>query len=276
MQCSSVGQIGELRCKEGARVNIDKIWLDNNNKCEFDKNSSSLTLKGLFDKNVHDSTTLGGEPSTESHGGRSLPGNEFGTDVQDDNNTPVDEPSTALHSTHAAISYFCDSIKTSDEENRPDWGANVCSIAGGIAGVVIITCIIVGVFRYRRRNVQKNGRKNTHGKLNPTNDKTQEQPGPVNNQEAYLMNVPDSVHMPASHAVILVISTDASNTYSHLSLKSTEDDSDVMYDHTVRHNVHNTCEGDYGIAHRRITEDDYDVSGNYRQSFSNKEDPVYN
>lgn len=88
------------------------------------------------------------------------------------------------------------------------------------------------------------------------------------------MSSSDANHVSPSHAVDFEISTDVSNKYSHL--RNTVDDLDVMYYHTIRNNVHDTSDGDYGIAHRRITEDDYDVSGNYRQSLSKEADLVYN
>ncbi|XP_063436443.1 uncharacterized protein LOC134717874 [Mytilus trossulus] len=294
MICTLIdGQKDKLLCKRGTSVEIDKIWMDNITICAFGNSLTTITLRGKLNiscplkyvcdvtyqrrpgietfqslkiryqcKVIDDSTTPSGELSTEFHGGSSLPGNEFSTDVQDDNNTPIDELSTELQDTHGGSSLPGESFRT-DVQGVPMYAF----IIGGMVAVVIITCIIVGVIRLRRRNVQRNGRKNIQGKMNPTNDTTQE-------QEANLMNSPDSVHMPASHAVNLVVSTDASNTYSHL--RNTEEDPDVMYDHTVRHNVHMTCDGDYGIAHRRITEDDYDVSGNFRHSFNNKEGPVYN
>ncbi|CAG2209485.1 unnamed protein product [Mytilus edulis] len=102
------------------------------------------------------------------------------------------------------------------------------------------------------------GRRKCMIKKNETNDSTHGQSVPDNNQEGQLMDSPDVVQVSASHAVNVYHTTE-SITYSHL--RSSVKDDDVMYDHTVRHNVHNTCDGDYGIAHRRITEDDYDVSG---------------
>lgn len=110
--------------------------------------------------------------------------------------------------------------------------------------------------------------------MNPTIDTTERQPEPVNNPQANIIISTDAIHLSESHAINLITSTDESNTYSHL--RSTEEDSDVMYDHTKRQNVQNNCDGDYGIAHRRFTEDDNDVSGNYSQSLSIKADPVYN
>ncbi|XP_063438650.1 uncharacterized protein LOC134719587 [Mytilus trossulus] len=95
---------------------------------------------------------------------------------------------------------------------------------------------------------------------------------PDNNQQAYLMNSPDTIHLSISHAA--VATNEVSNTYSHS--RNTVDDPDVMYDHTIRHTVRNTGDGDYGITHRILTEGDYDVSGNYRQSLNSETDPVYN
>ncbi|XP_076080392.1 uncharacterized protein LOC143051337 [Mytilus galloprovincialis] len=147
-------------------------------------------------------------------------------------------------------------------------------IVGGFVGVLLIMSIIVGVLLRRRnqsRNVEKSSKENVRTSMNTT---TERQPEPVNNPQANMVISHDAIQMSATHAVNLAILTDESNTYSHL--RSTEEDSDVMYDHTIRHNVHNNCDGDYGIAHRRITEDDYDVSGNYLQSLNKKADPVYN
>ncbi|XP_076080103.1 uncharacterized protein LOC143050883 [Mytilus galloprovincialis] len=147
-------------------------------------------------------------------------------------------------------------------------GPDYAVVVGGIVGVLLVICVIVGVFHSSRRKCMI--------KYNETNDSTHDQSVPDNNQDGQLMNSPDHadvVHVIASHAVNVYNTTD-SITYSHL--RSTVNDADVMYDHTVRDNVHNTCDGDYGIAHRRITEDDYDVSGNYRTSHSNETDPVYN
>lgn len=107
---------------------------------------------------------------------------------------------------------------------------------------------------------------------NSTHDPTHGQTEPDNDQEAQLMNSPDTIHLSISHSV--VAKNEVLNTYSHLG--NTLDDSDVMYDHTVRHTVQNTGDGDYGIAHRILTEDDYDVSGNYRLSLTNQKNPVSN
>lgn len=111
--------------------------------------------------------------------------------------------------------------------------------------------------------------------LNPTYDPTHGQTEQETNQQGHLMNSPDNSYVSTSHSVNVDSVTDKeSNTYSHL--RNIVDDSDAMYDHTIRRNVHDTCDGDYGIAHRRVTEDDYDVSGNYRTSISKEIDPVYN
>ncbi|XP_063438651.1 uncharacterized protein LOC134719588 [Mytilus trossulus] len=137
--------------------------------------------------------------------------------------------------------------------------------------------IIVGVLlrkRYKTISLQQPSKENNTTNRTPRTDTTQGTQEPEINQRANLMNSSDANHVSPSHAVNLEISTDVSNTYSHL--RNAVDDSDVMYDHTIRNNVHDTTDGDYGIAHRRITEDDYDVSGNYRHSLSKEADPVYN
>ncbi|CAC5401760.1 unnamed protein product [Mytilus coruscus] len=172
-----------------------------------------------------------------------IPGNGMSTEYHGGTTTPGDDMSTEYYGVPEYV-----------------------FIIGGIFGVLLIISIIVGILlrRNQSRNVQKPGKENVMTNMNQTKGTTQGNPGPENNQQAYLMNSPDANHMSASHAFNLVISTDESNTYSHL--RSTLDDFDVMYDHTVRHYVHDTCDGEYGIAHRRITEDDYDVSGNYLQS----------
>ncbi|XP_071139201.1 uncharacterized protein [Mytilus edulis] len=144
-------------------------------------------------------------------------------------------------------------------------GPDYAVLIGGIIGGLLVICVLVAVFLLRRRKCMI--------KSNETNDSTHGQSVPDNNQDGQLMNSTDVAQVSASHSVN-IYHTPESMTYSHL--RSTVNDTDVMYDHTVRHNVHNTCDGDYGIAQRRTTEDDYDVSGNYRTSHSKETDPVYN
>ncbi|OPL21495.1 hypothetical protein AM593_06113, partial [Mytilus galloprovincialis] len=152
-------------------------------------------------------------------------------------------------------------------------GPDYALVIGVIVGVLLITCIIVGVCLLRRRNASSSAKRPIKmTQSNSTHDPAQGQTEQDNDQEAQLMNSPDTMHLSISHAV--VATNEVLNTYSHLG--NTLDDSDVMYDHTVRHTVLNTGDGDYGITHRILTEDDYDVSGNYRLSLTNKKDPVYN
>lgn len=136
--------------------------------------------------------------------------------------------------------------------------------------------------------------------LNPSCDITDRQSELENYEQAYFMNSPAALNLATSHEgnldrtddnlrshgvsicqpqerSILIndrVLKEDTTTYSHL--RDTMDDADVMYDHTVHIAVHDTCDGDYGVAHRRITEDDYDVSGTYHQSIGNNADPVYN
>ncbi|CAG2251014.1 unnamed protein product [Mytilus edulis] len=152
----------------------------------------------------------------------------------------------------------------------------------------------------RKHKARRPNKKKGITKINITCDITDRQKEPENYERAYLMNSPAALHLATSHEGNLdrtddnlrsndvnlcqpqersimindgVLKED-STTYSHL--RKIMDDSDVMYDHTVHIAVHDTCDGDYGVAHRGITEDDYDVSGNYHQSLSNNADPVYN
>ncbi|CAC5401766.1 unnamed protein product [Mytilus coruscus] len=153
-------------------------------------------------------------------------------------------------------------------------GPNYAAIVGGIVGgVLLIICIIVGVLLLRKRNCTASGKENVMTNLNLTYDPTHGQTEPDNNQQAHLMNSSDAIHISTSHAVDNA-ANEVSNTYSHL--RNIVDDSDVTYDHTLRNNIHDICDGHYRIAHRRITEDDYDVSRNYCQSLCKEADPVYN
>ncbi|VDI06189.1 Hypothetical predicted protein [Mytilus galloprovincialis] len=155
-------------------------------------------------------------------------------------------------------------VTDSSMRNKYD-GSDYAVLIGGIIGGLLVICVLVAVFLLRRRKCMI--------KSNETNDSTHGQSVPDNNQDGQLMNSTHVAQVSASHSVN-IYHTPESMTYSHL--RSTVNDTDVMYDHTVRHNVHNTCDGDYGIAQRRTTEDDYDVSGNYRTSHSKETDPVYN
>lgn len=112
-----------------------------------------------------------------------------------------------------------------------------------------------------------------------------------NHHQAHLVNAPGGSNLSTTPAVYFDNRTNdkaiklcpiqqpgiqtnkhESNTYSHL--RTTTNDSDGMYDHTVRNAVRNTCDRDYDVAHIRITEDDYNVSGNYHHLLTTKEDPV--
>ncbi|VDI25596.1 Hypothetical predicted protein [Mytilus galloprovincialis] len=189
----------------------------------------------------------------QCEGGYYIPGDDSSTETYDDSNNPDDNNSTESYG-----------------------GSNYVAIAGGIVvGVVLIICIIVGVFLLRRRNCTESIKEQVITSLNPSYDPTHVQAQAQTNQQGHLMNSAETSYVSTSHAIHVDNTTnEESNTYSHI--QNAVDDSDVMYDHTIRHNIHDTCDGDYGIAHRRITEDDYDVSGNYLQSLSKEADPVYN
>ncbi|CAG2251015.1 unnamed protein product [Mytilus edulis] len=183
-----------------------------------------------------------------------------------------------------AMTYIEISTKSHDRNSRPvDFTSTESpgnkhneTIAGGIVGGVLLSiCIIVGVVLLRRRICTTSDKEQVMTNLNPTFDPTHGQTHPDSNQQDHLMSSPDALYVATSHAVNVDNTTNGdSNTYSHI--RNNVDDSDVMYDHTIRHHIHNACDGDYGIAHRRVTDDDYDVSGNYSQSFSKVADPVYN
>ncbi|XP_052083771.1 uncharacterized protein LOC127721136 [Mytilus californianus] len=212
---------------------------------------------------------------------------------------PVDDRSTKSHGGY--------SIPGHDRNVKSNGIPTYAFIVGGRVGVLLIICIIVGVVVLRRRNcsdwrnAQRTNKNKVITKLNPTCDITKRQREPENYEQSYFMNSPDAIYLATSHDINLDNRTDDnlhshdvklchaqkrsiltndgvikedSTTYSHL--RNTMDDSDVMYDHTVHNTVHDTCDGDYGVIRIRITDDDYDVSGNYRQSLNNKTDPVYN
>ncbi|CAC5401767.1 unnamed protein product [Mytilus coruscus] len=201
---------------------------------------------------IGDSNFQGADISTESQGRSSIPDEDISTESPGRSSTP-----------------------DKDIHTESPGGPNYAIIAGGVIGVLLVICIIVGVCLLRRRNCTASSKEQVMTNLNPTYDSTHGQTEPENNQQAHSMNSPDTIHISTSHAVdVDNAANDVSNAYSHL--RNTVDDSDVMYDHTIRHNVHDTCDDDYGIAHRRITEDDYDVSGDFRQSRSKETDSVYN
>ncbi|XP_071140830.1 uncharacterized protein [Mytilus edulis] len=64
------------------------------------------------------------------------------------------------------------------------------------------------------------------------------------------------------------------DVYSHL--KGIVPVSDVIYDHTLRDGIRDNCEGDYDVSHGILTDDDYDVSGNFNQSQVKNTDSMYN
>lgn len=64
------------------------------------------------------------------------------------------------------------------------------------------------------------------------------------------------------------------NVYSHLN--GSVPASDAIYDHTMRDGIRDNCEGDYDVSHGIMTDDDYDVSGNFNQSQVKKSDALYN
>ncbi|CAC5394936.1 unnamed protein product [Mytilus coruscus] len=200
-----------------------------------------------------DSNQPDNDISMESYGRSSIPDEDISTDSPGRSSKP-------------------DKDITTESPGGPNYAARAGGIVGG---VLLIICIIVGVFLLRRRNCTASGKENVMTNLNPTYDPNHGQTEPENYQQAHLMNSTDAIHVSTSHAVgVDNAANEVSNTYSHL--RNTVDDIDAMYDHTIRHNVHDTCDSDYGIAHRRITEDDYDVSGTYRQFLSKEADPVYN
>ncbi|CAG2248442.1 unnamed protein product [Mytilus edulis] len=153
------------------------------------------------------------------------------------------------------------STKSEDRSSIPDdftstespGNTHYATIAGGIVEESYSSYVLL------RRICTTSGKDQLMTNLNPTYDATHGQTEPETHQQGHLMNSPDTLYVSTSHAVNVDNTTnEESNTYSHI--RNTVDDSDVMYDHTIRHNIHDTCDGDYGITHRRITEDDYDVS----------------
>ncbi|CAG2228553.1 unnamed protein product [Mytilus edulis] len=171
-------------------------------------------------------------------------------------------------------------------------------IVGGIVGVLVVTCIIAGVVLLRKRNCSefRNTQMTSNDQVMPTVNSTYTPAWRSNKHEshhqAHLVNAPGGSNLSTTHAVYFDNRTDdkaiklcpiqqpgiqankhESNTYSHI--RTTTDDSDDMYDHTVRNAVRNTCDDDYGVAHIRITEDDYNVSGTCHHPLTNKEDHVY-
>ncbi|XP_052084831.1 uncharacterized protein LOC127722014 [Mytilus californianus] len=261
----------QLTCQEKKYVSIKRAWLDQQKRCSF--RTSSKTL--LFNRKLENcnGVAICNVPFFSFSKKYSYLNILFYCKVG--KNTQGNDDGNIGFSTETDATSKPSENRTTDYHHD---GPKYAVIIGGIAGVLLIICIIVGVFllrrRYGSRNTQKPSRNQLSTELNPTYDPTHGQPEPDNNQPAHLMSSPDEIHMSTSQAVNLDNTTDTSNTYSHI--RNTTEDSDVMYDHTVRHAVHNTCDGDYGIAHRRITEDDYDVSGNFRQSPGNNADPVYN
>ncbi|CAC5401759.1 unnamed protein product [Mytilus coruscus] len=281
-----------IECLGNKSLFIKQAWFDAQKRCKYRISSTTLLLKQKLDYCFGmPCCTVPFYPPLKKHwylnilfqckGGHNVEGDSgslstYSSDIDssskyhDRNIIPIDETTTHFHGFK----------NTSDEESRPEshGGPNYAFVVGVIVGVLLITCIIVGVCLLRRRNASSNAQRPSKRKgmtkSNPTHDPAHGQTESENNQRAHLMNSPDAIHMSASHTVNFDNTTNESNSYSHI--RNTVDDSDVTYDHTIRHAVHDTCNGDYGIAHRILTEDDYDVSGNFRQSLSNTADPVYN
>lgn len=64
------------------------------------------------------------------------------------------------------------------------------------------------------------------------------------------------------------------DVYSHLKGGSVV--SDTIYDHTLRNGIRDNFEGDYDVSRGIMTDDDYDVSGNFNQSQVKNSDSLYN
>lgn len=64
------------------------------------------------------------------------------------------------------------------------------------------------------------------------------------------------------------------DVYSHLKGGSVV--SDAIYDHTLRNGIRDNFEGDYDVSRGIMTDDDYDVSGNFNQSQVKNSDSLYN
>ncbi|CAG2251016.1 unnamed protein product [Mytilus edulis] len=261
---------GDILCNDSSKCSIPaissydrtaSIYLhckDNNNKEVGDINTEAEGVTYLPDDNV----------SVENLARSSLPDEDHSTYSTGRSSIPDED--------HSTYSTGRSSIPDEDHSTYSTGGPNYAAIAGGIVGgILLIICIIVGVFLLRRRNCTESSKEQIITSLNPSYDPTHVQAQTETNQQGHLMNSADTSYVSISHAIHVDNTTnEESNTYSHI--RNAVDDSDVMYDHTIRHNVHDTCDGDYGIAHMRITEDDYDVSGNYRRSPSKEADPVYN
>ncbi|CAG2228550.1 unnamed protein product [Mytilus edulis] len=147
------------------------------------------------------------------------------------------------------------------------------------------------------RSAQKQIKKRVTPTLNPTYDLTGRPNSEENRHQANVMNDPGALHFSTLYTVHFDSRTDdisyakvnklrhkhrpeiesikeESSSYPHP--RNTADYSDDLYDHTMHNPVHDINSRDYGITHRRITEDDYDISGNYHTTLSNDQDSVYN
>ncbi|CAG2209488.1 unnamed protein product [Mytilus edulis] len=200
--------------------------------------------------------------------------------------SPFDDRSTESYGSYG--------IPDDDANKKSPGFTNSAFIVGGIAGVLLVICIIVGVFLF---SAQKQSEERVTPALNPTYDLNGRPNSEENSHQANIMHDHGAVHCSTSHTVYFDNRTDdteyakvnklrhkhrpeiesikeESSSYPHP--RNTADYSDDLYDHTMHNPVHDISSGYYGITHRRITEDDYDMSGNYRTSLHNDQDSVYN
>ncbi|CAC5401762.1 unnamed protein product [Mytilus coruscus] len=99
-------------------------------------------------------------------------------------------------------------IPGGDISTEDHGGPNYAVIVGGIVVVLLVICIIAGVFLLRRRKCMI--------KLNATYDLTHGQPEQDNNQQAHLMDSPDTIHISTSHAVNVDNTTNEESNSIHI------------------------------------------------------------
>ncbi|XP_076080102.1 uncharacterized protein LOC143050882 [Mytilus galloprovincialis] len=115
--------------------------------------------------------------------------------------SPFDDRSTESYGSYG--------IPDDDANKKSPGFTNSAFIVGGIAGVLLVMCIIVGVFLFRKcRSAQKQIKNRVTPTLNPTYDLTGRPNSEENRHQANVMDDPGALHFSTLYTVHFDSQTD--------------------------------------------------------------------